>query len=127
MPKQRQNLLFSATFSKEIKKLANEFLHNPTTIEVARENSTVDVIQQKVYRVAKAKKTGLIINDQSIKEFGMTFGVGIPVGNMFSNLNLALEVGRRGTTDANLVEEKFANFKMSLSLNDRWFIKRKYN
>jgi len=61
MPKQRQNLLFSATFSKEIKKLANEFLHNPTTIEVARENSTVDVIQQKVYRVAKAKKTELII------------------------------------------------------------------
>ena len=61
MPKQRQNLLFSATFSKEIKKLASEFLHNPMTIEVARENSTVDVIQQKVYRVAKAKKTGLII------------------------------------------------------------------
>ena len=61
MPKQRQNLLFSATFSKEIKKLASEFLHNPMTIEVARENSTVDVIQQKVYRVAKAKKTELII------------------------------------------------------------------
>jgi len=61
MPKQRQNLLFSATFSKEIKKLASEFLHNPMTIEVARENSTVDVIHQKVYRVAKAKKTGLII------------------------------------------------------------------
>lgn len=61
MPKQRQNLLFSATFSKEIKKLASEFLHNPMTIEVARENSTVDVIKQKVYRVAKAKKTELII------------------------------------------------------------------
>jgi hypothetical protein len=62
-----------------------------------------------------------------MSEVGMTFGVGIPVGNMFSNLNLALEVGKRGTTDANLVEEKFANLKMSLSLNDRWFVKRKYN
>ena len=61
MPTRRQNLLFSATFSKEIKKLANEFLHNPVTIEVARENSTVDVIQQKVYRVSKTKKTELII------------------------------------------------------------------
>jgi hypothetical protein len=73
------------------------------------------------------EKTGLIINDQSIKEFGMSFGLGIPVGSMFSNLNLALEIGTRGTKDANLVEEKFTNFKMSLSLNDRWFIKRKYN
>ena len=73
------------------------------------------------------EKTGLIINNQSIKELGMTFGVGIPIGSMFSNLNFALEVGKRGTTDANLVEEKFMNLKMSLSLNDRWFVKRKYN
>jgi hypothetical protein len=91
-------------------------------------SSFKSVLNRIVYRSGiYFEKTGLIINDQSIKEFGMTFGVGIPVGNMFSNLNLALEVGRRGTTDANLVEEKFANFKMSLSLNDRWFIKRKYN
>jgi hypothetical protein len=91
-------------------------------------SSFKSVLNRIVYRSGiYFEKTGLIINDQSIKEFGMTFGVGIPVGNMFSNLNLALEVGRRGTTEANLVEEKFANFKMSLSLNDRWFIKRKYN
>jgi len=73
------------------------------------------------------EKTGLIINNQSIKELGITFGLGVPVGSMFSNLNFALEVGKRGTTDANLVEEKFMNLKMSLSLNDRWFVKRKYN
>ena len=91
-------------------------------------SSFKSVLNRVVYRSGiYFEKTGLIINDQSIKEFGMTFGVGIPVGNMFSNLNLALEVGKRGTTDANLVEEKFANLKMSLSLNDRWFIKRKYN
>ena len=91
-------------------------------------SSFKSVLNRIVYRSGiYFEKTGLIINDQSIKEFGMTFGVGIPVGNMFSNLNLALEVGKRGTTDANLVEEKFANLKMSLSLNDRWFIKRKYN
>jgi hypothetical protein len=91
-------------------------------------SSFKSVLNRVVYRSGiYFEKTGLIINDQSIKEFGMTFGVGIPVGNMFSNLNLALEVGKRGTTDANLVEEKFANLKISLSLNDRWFIKRKYN
>jgi ATP-dependent RNA helicase RhlE len=61
MPSRRQNLLFSATFSKEIKKLANEFLHHPVLVEATPENSTVDAIEQKVYRVAKNLKTGLII------------------------------------------------------------------
>lgn len=61
MPTRRQNLLFSATFSKEIKKLAKEFLQDPVLVEVTPENSTVDVIEQKVYRVAKKSKTGLII------------------------------------------------------------------
>ena len=61
MPTRRQNLLFSATFSKEIKKLANSILHHPVLVEATPENTTVDAIEQKVYRVAKAKKTGLII------------------------------------------------------------------
>ncbi len=61
MPNRRQNLLFSATFSKEIKSLANEFLHHPVLVEATPENTTVDAIEQKVYRVAKELKTGLII------------------------------------------------------------------
>ncbi|NOY48654.1 MAG: DEAD/DEAH box helicase [Chlorobi bacterium] len=61
MPRRRQNLLFSATFSKEIKKLANDFLNHPVLVEATPENSTVDAIEQKVYRVAKSLKTGLII------------------------------------------------------------------
>lgn len=61
MPPRRQNLLFSATFSKEIKNLASSFLHHPVLVEATPENSTVEAIKQKVYRVAKGKKTGLII------------------------------------------------------------------
>ncbi|MGY0393131.1 DEAD/DEAH box helicase [Bizionia sp. KMM 8389] len=61
MPAKRQNLLFSATFSKEIKKLANGILNKPVLVEATRENSTVEAITQKVFRVAKAKKTDLII------------------------------------------------------------------
>ena len=61
MPRKRQNLLFSATFSKEIKKLASDFLNHPVMVEATPENTTVDAIEQKVYRVAKDKKTGLII------------------------------------------------------------------
>jgi ATP-dependent RNA helicase RhlE len=61
MPNQRQNLMFSATYSKEIKKLANGILSTPVQIEVSPENTTVEAISQKVHRVAKGLKTGLII------------------------------------------------------------------
>tara|TARA_R110002111_G_scaffold246413_1_gene309028 strand:- start:19137 stop:20423 length:1287 start_codon:yes stop_codon:yes gene_type:complete len=61
MPTKRQNLMFSATFSKDIKKLAYSILNNPIQVEATPENTAVEVIEQKVYRVAKGKKTGLII------------------------------------------------------------------
>jgi len=81
-----------------------------------------------VYRAGmRFENTGLKINDESINEFGISFGVGIPVGRVFSNANLGFEVGKRGTTDKNLIQENFINFQLSLSLNDRWFVKRKFN
>lgn len=61
LPNKRQNLLFSATFSKEIKLLASEFLTNPVLVEATPENTTVEKISQRVIRVDKVKKTDLII------------------------------------------------------------------
>ena len=56
LPKQRQNLMFSATFSNEIKKLSEAFLNNPALIEVARSNATAENVTQKVYLVEQANK-----------------------------------------------------------------------
>ena len=61
LPPKRQNLLFSATFSKDIKNLAMGILHHPVQVEATPENTTVDAIIQKVYPCAKEKKTELII------------------------------------------------------------------
>ena len=61
LPIKRQNLLFSATFSQDIKKLAMGILHNPVQVEATPENTTVEAIAQKIYPVAKEKKTDLII------------------------------------------------------------------
>ncbi len=81
-----------------------------------------------VYRAGlRFEETGLNINNQSIDEFGISFGVGLPIGRLFENANIGFEFGQRGTTNANLVEENFVNFQISLSLNDRWFVKRKYD
>ncbi|TCK67421.1 hypothetical protein DFQ05_1196 [Winogradskyella wandonensis] len=79
---------------------------------------------------ARFENTGLVINNESIDEFGISFGLGLPIGpqtGLFSELNLGFEYGQRGTKRSNLIQENFFNFNVSLSLSDRWFQKRKYN
>jgi ATP-dependent RNA helicase RhlE len=61
IPSKRQNLMFSATFSREIKSLAQTILKRPTVVEATPENTTVEAIAQQIYRVAKEKKTNLLI------------------------------------------------------------------
>ena len=60
LPTDRQNLLFSATFSKEIRDLANNLLNNPAEIQVATRNTTADRVEQLAYPVDKARKRELL-------------------------------------------------------------------
>ncbi|WP_228850543.1 hypothetical protein [Aegicerativicinus sediminis] len=92
-------------------------------------NSFSNYWKRIVYRAGvSAGHTGLKINGEDIREFGMSFGVGLPMSrsSLFHNANLGIELGQRGTTNENLIQENFFNFHLSLSLNDRWFEKRKY-
>jgi superfamily II DNA/RNA helicase len=61
IPAQRQTLLFSATFSPEIKKLAQTYLRNPITIEVARQNAAADTVKQVVHFVKSENKRAAIV------------------------------------------------------------------
>ena len=61
IPSRRQNLMFSATFSREIKSLAQTILKSPILVEATPENTTVESIYQQIYSVAKVKKTKLLI------------------------------------------------------------------
>lgn len=60
LPKQRQNLLFSATFSDEIKALADGLLHNPGFVEVARRNTASELVEQTVHLVGQKQKRDLM-------------------------------------------------------------------
>jgi ATP-dependent RNA helicase RhlE len=60
LPKKRQNLLFSATFSAEIRKLTQDLLKNPLKIEVAAENAAADTVKQIAYTVNKTAKTAVL-------------------------------------------------------------------
>ena len=91
-------------------------------------NSIGNYWNRVVFRAGmRFEETGLNIEGQDINEFGISFGVGLPAGKLFSNINVGFELGRRGTTDLGLVQENFFNTFLSLSLNDRWFEKRYYD
>lgn len=75
----------------------------------------------------KYEKTGLIINSQSINDVGMTFGAGLPITGSLSNVNVGVEIGKKGTTNAGLVQENYFVVNLSFSLSDKWFVKRKFN
>lgn len=126
--------------SQKTSEFKNEFLSTDGT--VYEDGSTISVggfyipnyksltsyWKRVVYRTGvRFENTGLNIENESIDEFGISFGVGLPVGRRFSNANLGFEIGKRGTTNNNLIQENFVNFHISLSLNDRWFEKRKYD
>lgn len=71
------------------------------------------------------ENTGLVLRNESIKDYGMTFGLGLPVG--LSKINLGFEFGKKGTTSQNLIQENYFNLNIGLSLNDLWFRKREIN
>ena len=88
-----------------------------------------NIFNRLTYRAGlRYDQTGMVVNGKEINNFGITFGFGIPlvgVGvDQFSNLNVGFELGRRGTTAANLVEESYFKVNLGLSLNSKWFRKR---
>ncbi|WP_282113188.1 hypothetical protein [Maribacter stanieri] len=91
-------------------------------------NSFSSYLKRVTYRAGlRLDQTGMLVDDVDINNFGITFGLGLPLGRSFSNLNLGFEFGKRGTTRADLIEESYFKFNVGLSLNDRWFQKRKIN
>jgi hypothetical protein len=117
-------------FNSEISTFENSSRFALGGFYIPNYNAFSGYFKRVVYRAGvNFGNTGLVIKDESIKEFGISFGLGLPVGNrsLFSNANIGVEYGQRGTTKKNLIQENFLNFNISLSLNARWFQKRKYD
>ena len=123
----------SNSLQNRFEDITNAKFENGTKISVGgyfipEFNSFSSYFKRVTYRAGlRHENTGLIINNKSIDDTAITAGFGLPVVGSFSNVNLGIEYGRKGTKDANLVRENYINFTMSLSLNDKWFVKRKYN
>jgi hypothetical protein len=68
----------------------------------------------------------LKLNQQQIKETGISFGVGMPLTKSKSTANFAVEFGKKGTVNDNLVRENYMKLSVYLNLYDYWFVKRKF-
>ena len=73
------------------------------------------------------ENTGLLVFGQQINDYAMTLGFGLPLNGTFSNVNLGFEFGKRGTTNAGLIEENYTNISLGFTFNDEWFRRRKIN
>lgn len=80
-----------------------------------------------VYRFGfRSEQMSLIVNNIPLTETGISFGVGLPLGGL-SNANVGLEISQRGQKEFGLLKETLIALRIGLSLNDVWFIKRKFN
>ncbi len=103
LPKQRITLLFSATFSPEIKKLASSYLQDPVTIEVARSNATASTVEQHFYSVGADDKRRAL--HQILKERGMKQAF-VFVNSKLGCARLARSLEREGLKTAALHGDK---------------------
>jgi hypothetical protein len=101
------------------------------------ENTRKNFLQKTEYRLGARYNSGIIhLNGQNISEFGISLGFGLPLRmrpvteefkyeTVFSSIDFSLEYLQRGTLSNNLIREEYLRFTIGVSLNDKWFNKRK--
>jgi long-subunit fatty acid transport protein len=95
---------------------------------IPKYTSFTNYLNKVTYRAGfRYENTGLVVNNLSILDRAVTLGFGFPLSGTFSNINVGFELGKRGTTNAALIEENYSNISFAFSFNDRWFQKRKYD
>ena len=109
LPKQRQTLLFSATFSNEIKKLASTYLTNPLTIEVARRNATADNVEQVYYEVDEDDKRAAVVQILNARDLKQVI---VFVNSKVGASRLARQLEREGVVTAAIHGDKSQNERM---------------
>jgi len=94
---------------------------------IPKYNSFNSYFSRVTYRAGvRFENSGMVLSGHSIKDAAVSAGVGLPLGLTFSNLNIGVEYGSRGTKSAGLIKENYFMINIGLSFNDRWFQKVKY-
>lgn len=93
------------------------------------DNSSISKYWEKInYRFGfKYGKSYVKIDNKQLQQFGISFGLGIPLKRSRSTLNFAVEFGQVGTTDKKLIQENYIQLSFGVSIHERWFFKKKYD
>ena len=91
-------------------------------------NSVTKYWKRINYRIgARYDKTYLSLKDLQLTEKSLSFGLGLPVKRSNSFYNIGMEVGKQGTTQDKLIQERFVRFTFGVTFKGLWFVKRKYD
>ena len=71
--------------------------------------------------------SNLSFNGEQLADYGITFGVGLPIRRSFSKINISIELGQLGKSDSNLIQEEYLRGTLGLTLSERWFRKRRFD
>ena len=126
------NLINSSNFANEFFKRENILYRNSEKWIVGGHfipnySSFTNYWSKVVYRFGfRTEQMSTIINNTPLSEKAISFGLGLPLAG-YSNVNVGLEISQRGRKDLGLIKESAIALRVGMSLNDIWFIKRKYN
>jgi long-subunit fatty acid transport protein len=110
----------------------NDSLVNSYQISLGAEivpdyNNFTSYFKRVRYRMGlKYNSTYLQLQGKHLNEYSVSIGLGLPLRGMKTAINLSAELGTRGTTQSNLINETYFNFVLGFSIYERWFLKRKY-
>ncbi len=118
-----------ATFFGSINPVLTDLNKVAAGAEWIPDNNSIRSYWQRVaYRAGvKYEESYLKLNGRQITDFGVSFGVGLPIYRSYSTINVAAEVGKRGTKSADLVSEKYVKLNFNVNLHDIWFLQRRYD
>ncbi|MBT6161020.1 hypothetical protein N8873_04980 [Flavobacteriaceae bacterium] len=126
------NYINSSNFKNEFFQQKNISYQDARQISVGgfyipQYNSFSSYWKRVVYRFGlRSEKSSLVINNIPLTENGISFGMGLPMRGL-SNANVGIEIGQRGEKSSQQFKESYFSLRIGLSLNDKWFIKRKFN
>lgn len=103
------------------------FQYTPN-VATLRRGTFTSYIERTNFRIGTYYTNSYLqIREHQVKDFGITFGLGLPFGSSKSKLHLTYQYGKRGTTDNNLIREDYSIFTVGISLYDLWFYKPKFD
>jgi len=132
--KKKYNFMLDYTFTnwKSAKFFEDVDVSNSSKINMGLEitplHNSLKYFNRVKYRIGGFyKKSYIVVNENQIQDFGITFGFGMPIRKTGTSFNFAFVFGQTGAPNNGLVTEKYIGFNLSLSFMDKWFFKRKFD